>query len=115
MNDLGRLLADFGVEVERQDRFHPSGYPATRDGVFLGIKTAVHELDFEAVEAWREDRCRCATPLCGHATWEKTREELLQAAGVILRTIRSIDDARTSARSSYDKGSTLPGGVTTCE
>ncbi len=85
------VLADLAAEVERQDQFHPSGYPATRDGVFLGIKTAVHELDVEAVGAWRAERCRCATPLCGHAEWRETRAEMLQAAAVIVRTIRSID------------------------
>lgn len=89
---LTGLLGDLAGEVERQDRFHPSGYPATRDGVFLGIKTAAHELDVEAIGAWRGDRCRCETPLCGHATWAGTRGELLQAAAVIIRTIRSIDN-----------------------
>jgi hypothetical protein len=88
-----RLLADLDVEVDRQDQFHPVGYPATRDGVFLGIKTAVHELDHEAIDAWRGDRCRCQTPLCGHAEWQNTRAEMLQAAAVILRTIRSIDES----------------------
>ena len=84
-------LADLAAEVERQDRFHPSGYPATRDGVFLGIKTAAHELDREAVDAWSGDRCKCSIPLCGHAGWRNTRGELLQVAAVIMRTIRSID------------------------
>jgi hypothetical protein len=80
------------TEVKRQDTFHPSGYPATRDGVFLGITTAVHELEHEAIHAWRSDRCRCEKPLCGHATWTETRTELIQAAAVLLLTIRSIDD-----------------------
>lgn len=93
MKDLA--LTELAAEVKRQDQFHPAGYPATRDGVFLGIKTAAHELDVEAIGAWRTDRCRCGTPLCGHADWQNTRGELLQAAAVILRTIRSIDDAAT--------------------
>lgn len=96
---LDELFAVLAAEVNRQDRFHPSGYPATRDGVFLGIKTAEHELTVEAVDAWRGDRCRCETPLCGHATWDKTRAEMLQAAAVLLRTIRSIDEANTGMRS----------------
>jgi hypothetical protein len=96
--DLQAQLADLAAEVERQDRFHPSGYPATRDGVFLGIKTAAHELDREAVDAWSGDRCKCATPLCGHADWQNTRGELLQVAAVIMRTIRSIDAHQPTPR-----------------
>src|SRR5690554_1885636 len=53
------LLAELAAEVARQDRSHPSGYPATRDGVFLGITTAVHELEREAVAAWQAERCGC--------------------------------------------------------
>lgn len=96
--DLLDLLAAIAAEIDRQDRFHPAGYPATRDGVFLGIKTAAHELDIEAIGAWRDDRCRCETPVCGHADWRRTRSELIQAAAVILRTVRSIDDHRATVR-----------------
>jgi hypothetical protein len=92
---LADLFADITVEVARQDRVHPSGYPATRDGVRLGIATGVDELD-EALDAWRIDRCRCETPLCGHAYWQVTRAEMLQAAAVIVRTIRSIDQHRVA-------------------
>jgi hypothetical protein len=96
-NTIDALLADLAGEMVRQDGFHPSGYPATRDGVFLGITTAVHELDREAIDAWRSERCPCPTPLCGHATWTETRAELLQAAAVIMRTVRSITAVATAA------------------
>jgi hypothetical protein len=88
------LLADIFQEIGRQDMVHPKGYPAERDGVFLGITTAIHELEREAIDAWRGERCRCQTPNCGHADWQYTRDELVQAAAIILRTIRSIDDAK---------------------
>lgn len=86
------VLAELAREMERQDQLHPSGYPPTRDGVFLGIRTAIHELEGpgEALDAWSEERCKCPTPQCGHATWSKTRAEVLQAAAVCMRTIRSI-------------------------
>lgn len=83
------LLREVGDEIARQDEQHPSGYPATRDGVRHGITTVGDELH-EAYDAWREERCRCKTPMCGHATWGKTRTELMQAAAVALRAARSI-------------------------
>jgi hypothetical protein len=76
--------------IERQDAIHPDGYPATRDGIFLGITTAVHELEREAVEAWRRGRCKCPTPRCDHHDWVAVAEELLDAAAVIMRCWRSI-------------------------
>lgn len=88
-----RFLNDVATEIERQDLLHPPGYPATQDGVFLGLTTARHEIEDEGIEAWRMDRCRCPQPVCGHATWERTRVELVQAAAVLLRTVRSIDEA----------------------
>jgi hypothetical protein len=87
-----RVLADLSAEITRQDRFHPSGFPAHRDGVFLGIQTARYELEREALDAWHAERCKCGTPLCGHSAWAETRAELLQAAAIIARTIRSIDE-----------------------
>lgn len=90
---MERLWRDLTAEIARQDRFHPAGYPATRDGVFMGLKTAVHELDHEAIDAWSGDRCRCETPVCGHADWSNTRAETLQAIAVLARTVRSIDAA----------------------
>jgi hypothetical protein len=86
---MGRLLTDLTAEVERQDRIHPAGYPATRDGVRLGIATVADETQ-EALDAWREGRCKCATPHCGHSKWHEVEGELLQAAAVALRAIRSI-------------------------
>jgi hypothetical protein len=91
--DPGLALDDLAAEVARQDQTHPAGYPATRDGVFHGIQTAVYELDVEAMGAWRTDRCHCGVPMCRHTTWAATRGEMLQAAAVVLRTIRSIDQA----------------------
>lgn len=91
MSRYAFIFRDVENEMERQDRVHPSGYPATRDGVFLGLTTAIHELEREAIDAWRDDRCKCDTPLCGHATWDNVREETLQAVAVLLRMVRSID------------------------
>ena len=61
--------------------------------MFLGITTAIHELEREAIEAWRAGRCKCSTPNCRHHDWSEVRKELLQAAAVIMRTVRSIDVA----------------------
>jgi hypothetical protein len=91
--ELDAILVDLQAEVHRQDSVHPSGYPATRDGVRLGIATVEDEWR-EARDAWRAERCKCPTPLCGHATWQATEVELLQTAAVALRTIRSIREAR---------------------
>lgn len=88
---MSDVLADLAREVARQDLLHPPGFPATRDGVFLGITTAVHELEREAVEAWRSERCRCGVTGCVHATWTDTRTEVMQAAAVLVRVLRSID------------------------
>ena len=85
------LFEEIAAEVNRQDGIHPDGYPATRDGVFLGITTAVHELDREAIDAWRAARCKCPAPHCGHHDWSRVRIEVIQAAAVLLRMIRSID------------------------
>lgn len=94
-NALGfNALEDLVAEVQRQDGGH-AGYPATRDGVFLGVKTAVHELDVEAIGAWHNERCRCSTPGCTHPTWKETRKEIIQATAVLMRLVRTID-ANTS-------------------
>lgn len=90
------IIADLACEVFRMDEAHPDGYPATRDGVFLGIMTAVHELETEAIESWRSERTPCLAPNGRtHCHWPYTRQELLQAAAIIIRTIRSIDLAET--------------------
>lgn len=87
-----RLFIDVDDEIARQDTTHPAGYPATRDGVFLGIMTAVHELQSEALGSWRAERSECRGPEGeAHYHWPYTRAELVQAAAIILRTIRSID------------------------
>lgn len=84
MNGLtDQLLAEVREEAERQDRNHPAGYPATRDGVRLGIATAGDELR-EAYDEWRQHKNDLGNPQ------DNTRGELLQAAAVILRTIREM-------------------------
>jgi len=89
--DLPAVLDGASDEVQRQDGLHPAGYPATRDGIRLGLAAAQDELD-EALGAWHQERCRCGTPPgCQHSRWAKTREELLQLAAVALRAVRSID------------------------
>lgn len=88
---LDLVISDLIAEVERQDRVHPAGYPATRDGIRLGVAVAQDELD-ETLGAWREDRCKCPTPLCDHAKWEATAEEAVQAAAILVRTLRSISE-----------------------
>lgn len=92
------VLEMLGDEVERQDHIQPDSYTPTRDGVFLAIATAMHELDKEAVEAWRTERCKsCGTPHCTHSTWTATQKELLQAAAVLVRVIRTIEEHNRDA------------------
>jgi hypothetical protein len=86
---LDELLSELGREVVRQDSLHPSGYPATRDGMRLGIASGKDELR-EARKAWSRGRCKCPTPMCDHHDWSAVDEELMQAAAVMLRTVRSI-------------------------
>jgi hypothetical protein len=63
------------------DEIHPAGYPATRDGIRLGIATLQDEVT-EALDEWRHER---------HiAGWHHTAEELMQVAAVALRAVRSI-------------------------
>lgn len=85
----GSLLADLAIEITRQDRIHPAGYPATRDGVRFGIATIEDETR-EAWGAWGDERSVDG--------WPHTREELLQTAAVVMRLIRSIDVAEDSDR-----------------
>jgi hypothetical protein len=79
-----RLVAELLVEVSTQDFEHQGGYPATRDGVRLGLAAAEDEL-VEAHDAWRDER--------RVAGWRATRGELLQVAAVALRVARSIGAA----------------------
>jgi len=76
------LLDELEREIRRQDEIHQSGYPATREGIRLGIATAEDELE-EARLAWRDERE--GAPCMLH-----TREELLQLAAVVMRTVRSL-------------------------
>jgi len=88
----GQALLLLGLQraIDKQDAVHPDGYPATRDGIFLGIHTAIHELEREAVDAWRAGRCKCPKPRCDHHDWQPVADELLDAAAVIMRCWRSI-------------------------
>lgn len=94
MSDTVPLLYILGREMIRQDEIHPDGYPATRDGVRLGIAAAEDELA-ETREAWIEDRCKCCVPRCEHASWEHVRSEAIQAAAVLMRMVRSINERLT--------------------
>jgi hypothetical protein len=85
------LLDALQHEIARQDAIHPDGYPATRDGIRLAIATVIDETD-EAREAWRRGRCKCPVPRCDHHDWSEAAGELLQAAAVIMRVLRSIED-----------------------
>lgn len=80
----GRLLDELVAEIARQDQSHPAGFPATRDGVFHGINTAIWELEREALDAWQQEK--------RDAEWRDTRMEMIQAAAVIMRTVRSVTD-----------------------
>lgn len=78
-----RLLGRVVEEVLRQDSIHPAGYPATRDGVRLGLVSIQDELD-EALEAWRDER--------RHDGWLLTEGEVLQVIGVAMRLLRSLSE-----------------------
>ncbi len=93
--DRRDLFLDLLAEVERQDRAHPAGFPASRDGLRLGLAAAGDELA-EARDEWRAERCRCGTPDCSHPRWERTYGELVQTGAVILRMLRSIEQASTT-------------------
>jgi hypothetical protein len=89
------------LEIERQDGIHPDGYPATRDGTALALFNAREELR-EARKAWRHGRCKCPTPRCDHHDWSAAAEEMLQAAAVIMRSWRSIQQREERRRALPD-------------
>jgi hypothetical protein len=77
-------------EVKRQDEIHPDGFPATRDGLRLGLAALQDELR-EAEEAWRADRRRPeGCPWINYGGDHSTEAELLQIVGIGLRMLRSI-------------------------
>lgn len=80
-------LAELASEITRQDTIHPAGYPATRDGIRLGIATVLDE-HTEALDAWNDERH--GADKTTWATWAQTRAELLQVAAVAMRTVREI-------------------------
>jgi hypothetical protein len=92
---LREVLERVNAEIVRQDRLHPVGYPANRDGVRLGIAAAEDELE-EVKSAHRADRCKCPIPNCGHAHWLETEVEVLQTVAVLLRLARSIRTAENA-------------------
>lgn len=79
------ILLDLDIEIDRQEGIHRDGYGSNRNGIRLGIACAEDEIR-EALEAWDKEKRREYRD-----GWKNTREELLQAAGVIMRTIESID------------------------
>lgn len=80
MRETGRL-ALLLQEIERQDEVHPHGYPATRDGMRLGLAALEDEVK-EAFDEWREHR---RVP-----DWGCLDVELLQVAAVAMRMFRSL-------------------------
>jgi hypothetical protein len=83
------ILRAVASEVERQDRLHPDGFPATRDGLRLAI-AAIQDETAEVLEAWRAGRCKCDMPRCGHHDWGREAEEMVQLAALPVRALRSI-------------------------
>lgn len=80
------LLRD---EISRQDKIHPDGFPATRDGVRLGLASAEDELR-ESLEAWTTAKREPVSSI----GWYAVQVEILQAAAVLMRTFRELLDAR---------------------
>lgn len=75
---MDQLLA----EIKRQEEIHPVGFPATRDGLRLGLAALEDELE-EARDEWRANRRT--------EGWGGLRMELMQIAAVALRMVRSLD------------------------
>lgn len=90
---LGEIIMEVAAELLRQDSIHPDGFPASRDGIRLALATADDELR-EALDAWRDGRCKCPTPRCAHHNWNDARGEMIQAVAVLLRSLVSIDANR---------------------
>lgn len=86
-------LDEVATEVVRQDRVHPAGWPATRDGIRLGLAAMEDELR-EALDAWRNGRCKCVVPDCGHHDWSEVAAEAVQVAAVAVGVVRSIRSAK---------------------
>lgn len=80
-------------EVARQDEIHPPGFPATRDGLRLGLAAMQDELD-ETLTAWRTDRRVISVcPWLLH-----TEEELLQTVAIGIRMLRTIHELAGATR-----------------
>lgn len=79
------------ARVAWMDTVHPAGYPATEEGIYLGIMTgAQQELLTETLDAWRAARCKCKEPRCDHHRWGPVADELLDAVAVLMRVWRSV-------------------------
>ena len=80
------------AEVLRQDDAHPAGYPASRDGVRLGIAAAEDELD-EVREEWRRAYRQVRGGVEQSAAYANVHDELIQLAAVCVRIARELDHA----------------------
>lgn len=68
-------------EVVTRDSYHAAGYPATRDGVRLGLADAQDKLS-EAIEAWHVYKLT--------SNWHPARSDLVQLAAIAVRILREI-------------------------
>lgn len=81
---VGQLLA----EITRQDARHPDGFPPDRNGIRAGI-AALEDETREALEAWHSEK-KPPEGRLPRFQWTHTRDELLQAAAVAIRTLRDL-------------------------
>lgn len=84
----GQIVAQVLVEVAQQDRRHPDGFPGDRNGIRAGI-AAIEDEAREALEAWHSEKSLAGNREEQHQ-WTNTREELVQVAAVVLRTLREL-------------------------
>lgn len=87
------IYARIEARIAKFDKLSPEGYPATYQGLRLCHAFAEDELK-EVFDAWHEERCKCPTPNCNHATWDKMADEIVDTVAVLLRGLRSIEAAR---------------------
>lgn len=92
--NISQVLHEIETEIGVQDHRHPAGYPATRDGVLLGL-AAMEDEWTEAYAAWREER--------SEPHWASVYEELKQVAAVAARLMRSIKEIPMPPRTPFDR------------
>lgn len=80
-SDLSDLFDILAIEIAAQDRAHPAGYPATRDGLRMGIASLEDELR-EVHDEWHQWKKRDG--------WGGMEDELWQVAGIAMRMIRGL-------------------------